>query len=78
MQVSGITRATPAPAGGEILKDSRGDPIGLLRETAEDLVRMGAGDAGRDRKALELASAEALSKGITSFVDADPRSPPST
>jgi predicted amidohydrolase YtcJ len=70
MQVSGITRATPAPAGGEILKDSRGDPIGLLRETAEGLVRMGAGDAGRDGKALELASAEVLSKGITSLVDA--------
>jgi predicted amidohydrolase YtcJ len=70
MQLSGITRATPAPAGGEILKDSHGDPIGLLRETAEGLVRMGAGDAGRDRKALELASAEVLAKGITSFVDA--------
>ena len=70
MQVSAITRATPAPAGGEILKDSRGDPTGLLRETAEGLVRMGAGDAGRDRKALELASAAALSKGITTFVDA--------
>jgi predicted amidohydrolase YtcJ len=70
MAVSGIARTTAAPAGGEILKDSRGDPTGLLRETADSLVRMGAGDAGRDRKALELASAEALSTGITSFVDA--------
>jgi predicted amidohydrolase YtcJ len=70
MAISGIARTTAAPAGGEILKDSRGDPTGLLRETADSLVRMGAGDAGRDRKALELASAEALSTGITSFVDA--------
>jgi predicted amidohydrolase YtcJ len=70
MALSGIGRTTTAPAGGEILKDSRGDPVGLLRETAESLVRMGAGDPGRDRKALELASAEALSKGITTFVDA--------
>jgi predicted amidohydrolase YtcJ len=70
LAVSGITRATPAPSGGEILHDDRGEPTGLLRETAETLVRTGAGDASRDRKALELASTEALSKGITSFEDA--------
>ena len=70
MALSGITRTTRAPAGGDIIVDDRGDPIGLLRETAENLVRKGAGDATRDRKALELASAEALSKGITSFQDA--------
>lgn len=70
MAVSGITRATRNPPGGEILKDAGGDPAGLLRETAEGLVRMGAGDKDRTRKGLELASAAALSKGITSFQDA--------
>jgi predicted amidohydrolase YtcJ len=70
MAVSGITRATANPPGGEILKDAAGEPVGLLRETAEGLVRPGTGDKTRDRKRLELASAEVLSKGITSFQDA--------
>jgi predicted amidohydrolase YtcJ len=70
MDLSGITRATPNPPGGEILKDAEGNPTGLLRETASNLVRTGPGDEARARKVLELASAEALSKGITSFQDA--------
>jgi predicted amidohydrolase YtcJ len=70
MQVSGITKATPNPRGGEILKDANGNPTGLLRETASGLVRRGGGDENRARRALELASQEALSKGVTSFQDA--------
>jgi predicted amidohydrolase YtcJ len=78
MEVSNITRATPNPAGGEILKDRNGNPTGLLRETAADLVRRGAGERpptadeaeARARHLLELADAEATSKGITSFQDA--------
>jgi predicted amidohydrolase YtcJ len=34
MAVSNITRTTPNPDGGEILKDVSGNPTGLLRETA--------------------------------------------
>jgi hypothetical protein len=33
-------------------------------------VRTGRGDESRTRRALELASEEALSKGLTSFQDA--------
>src|SRR3954453_19917519 len=50
MEESGITRSTPSPAGGEILKDASGDPVGLLREEAQSLVRSASGDPGRDRK----------------------------
>jgi predicted amidohydrolase YtcJ len=70
MAASGITRATRNPPGGEILKDAAGEPTGLLRETAESLIRMPEGDEARARKGMELASREALSKGITSFQDA--------
>ena len=74
MSVSGLTRTTTSPAGGEILKDATGDPTGLLRETAESLIReppaTPAERAARARKVLELADREALSKGITSFQDA--------
>ena len=63
------------PAGGEILKDATGDPTGLLRETASERSSAHGADAGERRRATaqgrcELASQEALSKGITSFQDA--------
>src|SRR3954465_2577251 len=70
MEISDINRTTPNPSGGEILKDAAGNPTGLLRETASGLVHTNVSDAARTRKALELASQEALSKGITSFQDA--------
>jgi predicted amidohydrolase YtcJ len=70
MEISDINRATPNPPGGEILKDSAGNPTGLLRETASGLVHTNVGDPERARKALELASQEVLIKGITSFQDA--------
>jgi len=37
MQLAGITRDTPNPSGGEILKDQAGNPTGLLRERASGL-----------------------------------------
>ena len=74
MEASGITRDTKNPAGGEILRDSTGDPTGLLRETASSLVRgprlTGPEAAAHLRKVLELAARESLSKGITTFEDA--------
>ena len=70
MEISDINRSTPNPPGGEILKDGSGNPTGLLRETASGLVRTRRDDPDRTRKALELASREALSKGVTSFQDA--------
>jgi predicted amidohydrolase YtcJ len=78
MELSGVTGATPNPPGGDFLKDANGRPTGLFRETASRLVRTGTGEpkrspeenAARAEKILELASAESVSKGITSFQDA--------
>jgi predicted amidohydrolase YtcJ len=78
MALSGITRDTPNPDGGEILKDRNGDPEGFLRERAAALVKRGAGEpvptpaeaAARSRRILELADQEVTSKGITTFEDA--------
>src|SRR6476619_2974241 len=74
MEMSGLTRKTPNPEGGEVLKDASGEPTGLLREKASDLITEPALSApdqlARDRKILELADREALSKGVTSFQDA--------
>jgi predicted amidohydrolase YtcJ len=80
MAASGITRDTPDPPGGTILRDASGAPTGLLRETAEDLVGRahaayldGLPDErveGQRRRAAELAARECLSKGVTTFQDA--------
>ena len=78
MDLSGVTRDTRAPPGGEILKDSSGQPTGLLREQAADLIKVHAGEPNptpaesldRARNVLQLASQEVLSKGITTFEDA--------
>jgi predicted amidohydrolase YtcJ len=80
MKLAGIDRHTPNPAGGEILKDASGNPTGLLNETAQTLAgraqasyesrRTPAERAARAHKQVELAAAECLSKGITTFQDA--------
>ena len=74
MELAGITRDTPNPSGGEILKDNSGNPTGLLRERASGLASGVYGKwqaAHQDlRKVVNLATDEALSKGITTFEDA--------
>jgi predicted amidohydrolase YtcJ len=74
LQLAGITRDTPNPSGGEILKDPNGNPTGLLRERASGLVgglydRWQAGHQDL-RKIIDLAATECLAKGITTFEDA--------
>jgi predicted amidohydrolase YtcJ len=76
MAVSGITGATKDPAGGKIIRDARGNPIGAFLEEAMGLLRVQAGRPGpeeaaaRARKLVELASKECLAHGITTFHDA--------
>jgi predicted amidohydrolase YtcJ len=80
LELAGIARDTPNPPGGEIVRDAQGNPTGLLRETAQQLVSavMAKAEAGRDpriveaeqRRHVDLAGQEALSKGVTSFHDA--------
>ena len=75
------SRATPgARPGGDILKDAKGEPTGLFRETADGLLdaayeraRKGMKPEEREaevRRQIQLASEEAVSKGVTSFQDA--------
>jgi hypothetical protein len=73
LQLAGIGDSTPDPPGGEIVRDGDGRAIGVLRETAEELVaaHLPAGDDEATlRRAVELASTESLANGITSFQDA--------
>jgi predicted amidohydrolase YtcJ len=78
MELSDVMASTPNPPGGDIIKDAKGNPIGVFRETASSLIRRGTGEppatpdeaAARARRVFELASREVLSKGVTSFQDA--------
>ncbi|HWG37047.1 MAG TPA: amidohydrolase [Terriglobales bacterium] len=79
LKLAGITRQTPDPPGGSIVRDAQGNAIGMLRDTAGGLVRRayaryerGLPAAQREadlRKALALAFHEEVSQGITGFVD---------
>jgi len=72
MEMAGITRSTRAPAGGEIVRDANGDPIGMFRETAQALLR-GAYEGAESpdpRHVIELANEEVISQGITTLYDA--------
>lgn len=69
LRAAGITRQTPVPPGGEIVRDPRtGEPTGILKDTAADLVfRVVPEPAAADKRtAAELALRQAAEHGITS------------
>ena len=73
LQLAGIDARTPDPPGGEIVRDGRGLAIGILRETAENLVGALVEDTWDEatiRRVASLAGKESLAHGITSFHDA--------
>lgn len=80
MELAGITKDTQDPPGGEIVKDSEGNPIGAFRETAQRLLRRASNhylesrtpeEIGAEQlRGIELAVQECLSNGVTSFHDA--------
>ncbi|MEO0734772.1 MAG: amidohydrolase, partial [Bacteroidota bacterium] len=80
MEIAGVSRETPDPRGGRILRDASGLPTGVFEERAMDLIT----DAYQNfiqtmtpeaRKnewlaGIKAAQDECLRKGITSFQDA--------
>jgi predicted amidohydrolase YtcJ len=86
MELAGVTKTTEDPKGGKILKDANGNPTGLFNERAQslvsdalarDLARRTPAQVEADlRTVIDLASKEALAKGLTTVNDAG--SPPST
>jgi predicted amidohydrolase YtcJ len=70
MSLFGITRATRAPEGGEIIHDAAGEPTGIFVDNAERLVTPQERTPAELRRALELAMDECLAKGVTSLTDA--------
>jgi predicted amidohydrolase YtcJ len=71
LAAAGITGKTQPPQGGAIDLDATGGPTGILRESAQGLVRNIIPPPSREerRKGDELAINDALSHGVTSVQD---------
>lgn len=80
MEIAGVSRETPNPMGGEIVRDKDGNAIGVFEERAMRIIRDKYNEyvENLDRqktdsiwyKAIDFAQEECLKKGITSFQDA--------
>jgi len=71
MKLAGITRQTNAPVGGEIVTDSTGEPTGIFKESAMQLIASHVPDPTIEEKMLaaKKALAEARRLGVTSVQD---------
>jgi predicted amidohydrolase YtcJ len=71
LEAAHITGNTIPPQGAAIDLDSSGQPTGILRESAQDLVNkvIPPPTADERRRGIELAIADALSNGVTSVQD---------
>ena len=71
LAAAGITGKTKAPQGGAIDLDAKGEPTGILRESAQGLVAKLIPPPSKDerRRGDELAIADALAHGVTSVQD---------
>lgn len=71
LQAAGITRNTPDPVGGVIVRDGSGEPTGLLLESAVKLVTEAIPKPSRAelKQALTIAGDLLISNGITAFTE---------
>lgn len=80
MEIAGVSRETPDPRGGRVLRDAKGDPTGVFEERAMDLITDSYQNwiqtmTPESRKeewlaGIREAQDECLRKGVTSFQDA--------
>ncbi len=72
LELAKITRDTRDPEGGVIERDSAGEPTGLLKETAQQLLTSAIPPASLDeaKAALAAAGKRFVAEGLTSVQDA--------
>ncbi|MFM1654705.1 amidohydrolase [Brevibacillus sp. B_LB10_24] len=72
LEIGGITKDTADPQGGEIIRDSKAEPTGVLIDTAGGPVQAKVPDYSDERvqEGLLKAQQELFSNGITSATDA--------
>jgi hypothetical protein len=71
LKLAGVTRETRTPPGGEIVKDARGQPTGLLKDEAMELVNRVIPEPSDEQRlrAIRAALAEARRYGVTGIHD---------
>jgi len=78
LKMGGVTRTTPVPPGGEIVKDPvTGEPTGILKDAAMDLIynKIPVMTLAQNLRAAEAAMKHAAELGVTSVHDmSDPSS----
>lgn len=72
LELAGITRETADPPGGEITRDGNGEPTGMLKETAQDLIKkiIPAPSVDQIREAIKQAGIIFNREGITGVHEA--------
>ena len=68
LKAAGITRDTPTPPGGEVLRDRDGSPTGIFKDQAEGLIERAIPDPTEEQidSALARALRHAATLGVTS------------
>ena len=68
IKLAGVTRATPNPVGGVIVRDATGEPTGVFKDAAQDLIAkvIPPPTEAEMTEALRAALAEAARVGLTS------------
>jgi predicted amidohydrolase YtcJ len=71
LRLAGISHETKDPPGGTVLRDASGEPTGILKDNAEDLVARIIPEASREMnlRAARAALAEAARRGVTTIQD---------
>jgi predicted amidohydrolase YtcJ len=72
LEIAGINKDTPDPAGGKIVRDSAGNPTGILVDRAQGLVasKIPARTPEDNRRVLARAAQECARLGLTTVHDA--------
>jgi predicted amidohydrolase YtcJ len=71
LKLAGVTRETPDPPGGAIVRDARGEPTGVLKDAAMNYVYKVIPDPSEDEmaEAIRAAMRYAAENGVTSVQD---------
>jgi len=72
LEAAGINRSTPDPVGGQIIRDSNGEPTGVLIDNAMDVVFETVGEPSVEQLELDIVTAlnAVAATGITGVHDA--------